>query len=201
MLTVIAIIAILLSIMMPVISAAGERAKQSICMAHVQQIGYGEFMYAMDNKDYFPDSYALGGFPFRAAPGWKNPKDFNGYPEIYGLTAILNEYVNYDSNSNLWVCPGQPHDWMRKLGNTYSANTDGMSFTNVKDASETVIAGDNFTYLPYTPGVRALKVEKGFEIDESDILEPHSLTSEGGAMVIYADCHAAPRRDKELSEN
>ena len=197
LLSVIAIIAILISIMLPALRGAKERSHQSICLANLQQIGYGDFMYAMDNNDYFPDKYTLGGFPFRAAPGYKNPNDKFGFPEKFGLAAVLAKYVNYDSNSDLWICKGQSHTWMRDLGNTYWANLAGLSFTNVKDAARTGIAGDNYVYKPYTPGVRANGVEPGFMIEEDDRYQPHSfgVRDKRGASILYADCHAAPHED------
>ena len=196
LLSVIAVIAILLSIMMPALRSARERSKQSTCLAHLQQIGYGEFMYAMENNDYFPDRDTLGGFPFRAAPGYINPDDPFRKKEIYGIAAVLEKYVNYDSNSSLWVCTGQPEKAMRELGNTYWAwsGPNGTSFASAKKASKTALAGDNYAFKRYTPGVRAKGIEPGFTLEEDERMEPHTFGISGkkGASTLYADCHAGP---------
>ncbi len=209
LLSVIAIIGILVSIMLPALRGAREKSFQSTCLSHLQQIGYGEFMYAMDNNDYFPDKYTLGGFPFRAAPGYRNPNDKYGYEETFGLAAVLDKYLKTSSSNELWVCSGQTQSWMRELGNTYWASIESTSFTNVRDAGETAIAGDNYVYKPYTPGVRANGYEPGFLsdgnasydrffIDEDERYQPHSfgVGSKGGASVLYADCHASSLKEE-----
>jgi prepilin-type N-terminal cleavage/methylation domain-containing protein/prepilin-type processing-associated H-X9-DG protein len=54
MLVVIAIIALLASIMIPAVSGALQRAKTTQCLSNLRQLGNGFMIYAQENKGRFP---------------------------------------------------------------------------------------------------------------------------------------------------
>lgn len=67
LLVVVAIIALLISILLPSLSRARELAKRAVCSANLRGIGQGMHIYANDNEEWFPHSaYNEGGGP--AAP-------------------------------------------------------------------------------------------------------------------------------------
>src|SRR5205823_5745197 len=64
LLVVIGIIALLISILMPALSAAKERANRIKCGSNLRQIGQGLLLYANDNRGIYPRTTAnsLGSF-------------------------------------------------------------------------------------------------------------------------------------------
>jgi len=57
LLVVVAIIALLISILLPSLSRARELAKRAVCAANLRGIGQGMHIYANDNQDWFPQQY------------------------------------------------------------------------------------------------------------------------------------------------
>jgi type II secretory pathway pseudopilin PulG len=56
LLVVIAIIAILAALLLPALSRAKEKAARTVCKSNMRQVAMGALMYAMENKETFPDS-------------------------------------------------------------------------------------------------------------------------------------------------
>lgn len=57
LLVVVAIIALLISILLPSLSRARELAKRAVCSANLRGIGQGEHIYSNDNEEWFPHSF------------------------------------------------------------------------------------------------------------------------------------------------
>ena len=57
LLVVIAIIAILAAILFPVFAQAREKARTSMCLSHMKQVGTGIMMYAQDYDERHPYNY------------------------------------------------------------------------------------------------------------------------------------------------
>ncbi len=180
LLVVVTIIAVLVSIMLPSMARARKQARLVVCSCSLREIGRCLFMYAMDNNDHYPDSETLGGWKFRAAPGYVDPDDPWSKYERFGLAAMLdgrdldlltgkfqsNKPKYLDSQSDIWICPDCQQDWMRELGNTYSFYTGSLlkekTATDLQRASVATgglmnskrwFVWDNISQLPYISGV------------------------------------------------
>lgn len=77
LLVVVAIIALLISILLPSLSRARELAKRTVCASNLRTVGQGQAIYANDNLDWFPHHYY--------SPNW-NAADQS--PSKHGVTYI-----------------------------------------------------------------------------------------------------------------
>lgn len=100
LLVVIAIIAILAAMLLPALSAARMRAKDSACKSTLKQMGTATLLYCDDNKEWIP--LANGSTDF-AAYGWQ-----------YLIAPYMSGFQTKDTNddlsasrSHLFLCPGE----------------------------------------------------------------------------------------------
>ena len=77
LLVVIAIIAILAAMLLPALSAARERARNSNCVGKLKQIGMASAMYSNDNNSYIPSRLDL---PASTKGSYGCGYDLNLYP-------------------------------------------------------------------------------------------------------------------------
>jgi hypothetical protein len=59
LLVVISIIALLIAILLPALSAARDTAQQMVCLSNIRQLGIGFANYAVDHEDYLPAGHAI----------------------------------------------------------------------------------------------------------------------------------------------
>ncbi len=62
LLVVVAIIALLISILLPSLSRARELAKRAVCASNLRGVGQGEHIYANDNTEWFPIHFHVPNF-------------------------------------------------------------------------------------------------------------------------------------------
>ncbi len=94
LLVVIAVVAILAAILLPVLSGVKDKAARIQCLNNVKQIGYSVHLYTEDHEDYFPlveDWPAFGGR--RGSTGVYNSDAYDP------TNRPLNEYVGYQLGS------------------------------------------------------------------------------------------------------
>jgi len=110
LLVVIGIIALLISILLPALNAAKERANRVKCSSNLRQIGQGLLLYANDNKGIYPRTPANTGGTYAAfsQSGASAATDPFGTPALTAndVTAAMFLLVrNADINPEVFVCP------------------------------------------------------------------------------------------------
>ncbi len=123
LLVVVAIIALLISILLPSLSRARELAKRAVCRANLRGIGQSAFIYANDNDESFPIAF----FNRRAG--------ISGDPTNIGVNAIEQMGGGGDSATGTGngLSPQAPNVRFRQARtvptgatNVTSANTDSV---------------------------------------------------------------------------
>jgi prepilin-type N-terminal cleavage/methylation domain-containing protein/prepilin-type processing-associated H-X9-DG protein len=98
LLVVIAVVALLASLLLPALARAKSKAHQTKCLSNLRQIGFAMQMRLADDDDRFPDrrdlKVSLGYRPWVSWP----PSD----PRV-GWAAIV--FSNYLGNGSVWRCP------------------------------------------------------------------------------------------------
>lgn len=141
LLVVIAIIAILAAILLPVLSAARENARSSVCVSNLKQMGLAIQMYASDWDDYCPNrSWVDTCYPGHDYGGYWGDKcwwmvllsKYLGGPDASELSAIYSDANCADRVLKVFQCPST---WnaagvaYAASGHSYGAN--GAFFSGV----------------------------------------------------------------------
>lgn len=160
LLVVIGVLAILLGMLLPVISRAREQGMLVACKSNLNQIALATRMYANLFDDKYPDSWTLGGAPFRRGPGEINPADPYSAPEIYGMPALYDQLKLLRNATGVWLCPAAGEK-MHSYKNTYVWATFTGIPANYRSRQrgnpsrlETFWVYDNFANEPFRTGAR-----------------------------------------------
>ena len=99
---VIAVIAILAAMLLPVLNKSKEKAQSAMCHSNTRQLWMADLIYAGDNNDQ------LAGNPFGAAYGWANDQLSWSYQNVDNTNAaklLAGQLGSYVKSAGVYKCP------------------------------------------------------------------------------------------------
>ncbi len=203
LMVVIAIIALLLSLLFPALGKVRERSKTVQCLSQLRQIGIAIYNYSVENRGLMPAWSAVHFYP-NDPPYQNNPLDPNyagpGWP------VLLTRYIGQKPNGAIYVCPAFPLDppcsnyflesrWMY----LHQPLLRTMKLSSIRDASRFILSGD-CTAPVYYPRMFGSTIGVPDDIDKDDGATKCLLfAGESGGFnmhmsgnnVLFSDGHAA----------
>ena len=187
LLVVIAVIAILASMVLPALRSALDKARAIQCTNNQKQLGTATFLYTDDNKGYMPDN---------SAPASSTVTSAKWATFIWSYTtgeAIVSEFAylrqlpsgSYEPKLSMFTCPAvmdpfKPSEEMKHIGrNKYFSDTSSykpnLFITKCRWPSARMLYSDYHAATAYLATV---------ELDNVTYLHPGATTT-----VTYLDGH------------
>jgi prepilin-type N-terminal cleavage/methylation domain-containing protein len=108
LLVVVAVIGVLAAILFPVFAAAREKARQSVCVSNLRQIGQAYLMYVQDHDEQFPlmvqapdRRFNVYWSPPNVVPWSRNDPKYQAMYETMGANVVYP----YTRSYAIWACP------------------------------------------------------------------------------------------------
>ncbi|MEX2381001.1 MAG: prepilin-type N-terminal cleavage/methylation domain-containing protein [Opitutales bacterium] len=134
LLTVIAIIGILASILIPTVAKVRDTARQAVCSSNIRQISMGMVMFAMDNDGILPSAGA-------ESAGWIGEDDFIYYQQGRDIRdSAIAPYVGDVIEPELFRCPSDT-GWEERGENRFFPYSYSMNVLIVSNPSHNDTVG------------------------------------------------------------
>jgi prepilin-type N-terminal cleavage/methylation domain-containing protein len=144
LLAVVATIAILAALLLPVLSRAKIKAQRTKCFSNLHQLGYAWKMYSDDNSTFLVESYPVNN-PYVWVQG-----DVTKANEAQNLDLVRQgKLYHYNQNPMIYRCPTDPgvkiNGTLTPTARSYSMN----SFMGRRDADVGLIPASATDYVPF----------------------------------------------------
>ena len=140
-LVVIAIIAILASILFPVFARARENARRTSCISNLKQIGLGTMMYTQDYDEKYPPTYILTSQPAPGGEDWSSGVAWYWQQILYPYTKSMQLYRCPSTTTNL------PNAMSNNYGvNLYVISLNSLSMATINAPATTYLIMDSGEY-------------------------------------------------------
>jgi prepilin-type N-terminal cleavage/methylation domain-containing protein/prepilin-type processing-associated H-X9-DG protein len=110
LLVVIAIIAISVALLLPALSRAREKARQTGCLSNAKQITLGVMLYALDNNERMCGE-RMGGGNGGVWPPPAKPNSGKVWTWSFAMLPYISTSANPNDASRVWACPTMPPTW------------------------------------------------------------------------------------------
>ena len=194
LLVVVAIIGILVSLLMPSLSTAREKAKRAVCLNNLSQSHRGNLMYGDDNDSAMP-------------PGNAVLDSGQGVDSVYRIATSMafGMAIPYDrgylDSPGAFYCPSWTHEYMQ-MNKLNSNGRLGGYTSDPTDTQPTMHYMTSFSYRGVFNGVtRAPSLVE--DSDSVPYMGDHwarewgqYVHERGGFNILYVDGHAKFNHDK-----
>jgi prepilin-type N-terminal cleavage/methylation domain-containing protein/prepilin-type processing-associated H-X9-DG protein len=193
LLVVVAIIAILAAMLLPVLAKARERARRSVCLSNLKQLGIVLYLYAQDYEEIFPTNAPL-----------EDLSTVNCSTSLQLLTGQYDpatptlEGHSYVRDFNLFICPSS-RDTASNTGRIIGHKTSSVGTCSYAYAVGLSARRSNPAYPIMADGLSGLNYNTPWDLSQST----HRLNNFGdspltadnhlvfGVNVLYVGGHAA----------
>lgn len=116
LLVVLAIIGILAALLLPAVSRTKHRARNTVCLSQLRQLGMATRLYADENNNRLPAAELLPTLPIDPAKPLPRIRDVLG--------AVLGQHSGTNSMGTVFFCPQDHLGFYAQQGSSYEWNSD-----------------------------------------------------------------------------
>lgn len=195
LLVVISIIALLIAILLPTLSAARESARSITCASNMRQLGIMLHTYATENEDFFPTQNSR-------IPGnlyWREALERSGIIDnIHRVSSLPSDAI--DKSLTAFFCPGDHDTSLTNNPVSYGVPRTGPN-PNGPGRFRFAAFGSGFTTDPddaslhtridrfLKPTQKLLMMEIDFQNPRSDILNSQTIRSDPTRYRLVPSIH------------
>jgi prepilin-type processing-associated H-X9-DG protein/prepilin-type N-terminal cleavage/methylation domain-containing protein len=219
MLIVLAIIALIAALLMPVLGRAREAGRRTACLSNLRQLGIAFMQYAEDSRGKYPRAGVYTPFAGHTA-GWAagnghwvagtadEPIACVGPGNPTGCTAV-GEYLDgwkarpedgalfaYVRSTQVFVCPSNDTGRLKRLSYSMNCAVSGLADSRIRQPSEIVLlvdeekANDGYFFAVDDSGANPSGSMFGSPAIATDSTDALTSVHNGGGNLLFCDGHA-----------